>query len=431
MMKKIVTTVLVLTLFVTLTGCVFNFDGSTEAFTFYTMPDSTNAPVTTFDQGDIIDGVYQKIYDDLYDEIRAEVVADISEEAFQAILDDVLADLYAKEEAGDITIETRTIVEEIHAVIESSLTAVVGISNYDVDGERQGIGSGVIYKQTDNTFFVVTNNHVIENAEDIAIRFSDETEVDATLLGIDETADIAVLSFESLRELTVASFGDSDATQKGTVVLAVGNPSGYEFFGSVTMGIISGKNRYFDTNNDGVRDMFVSYLQHDAAINSGNSGGALLNLDGEIIGINVIKIASMNVEGMGFAVPANLVAAICSDIEQYGESRQVVSLGIQMIQITESNVDALIDDPDYDIPTGVTSGFYIIEVVPDSSVDGYIQTDDIVIQVGDIEIGKTTDFSNQFQKYKVGDVIDITVIRDGETLVLEDIELKAKPSETE
>jgi len=429
-MKKILTTVLVMVLFVTLTGCVFNFDGSTEPFTFYTMPDSTNAPVTTFDQQDIIDGVYQKIYDDLYDEIRSEVIADISEEAFQVILDDVLADLYTKEEAGDITIETRTIVEEIHAVIGSSLTAVVGVSNYDVDGERQGIGSGVIYKQSDNTFFVVTNNHVIENAENIRIRFSDETEVDAMLLGIDETADIAVLSFDSLRDLNVASFGDSDATQKGTVVLAVGNPSGYDFYGSVTMGIISGKNRYFDTNNDGVRDMFVSYLQHDAAINSGNSGGALLNLDGEIIGINVIKIASMNVEGMGFAVPANLVAAICSDIEQYGESRQVVSLGIQMIQITESNVDALISDPNYDIPSGVTSGFYIIEVVPDSSVDGYIQPDDIVIQVGDIEIGKTSDFSNQFQKYKVGDVIDITVIRDGDTLVLEDIELKANPSDT-
>jgi S1-C subfamily serine protease len=134
---------------------------------------------------------------------------------------------------------------------------------------------------------------------------------------------------------------------------------------------------------------------------------------------------------MGFAVPANLVAAICSDIEQYGESRQVVSLGIQMVEITENNVDALRSDPDYEIPEGVTAGFYIIDVVPDSSVDGYIEVDDIVTQVGEIEIGRTTDFSAQFQQYKVGDVIDITVIRNGNTLVLEDIELKAKPTETE
>jgi serine protease Do len=118
-----------------------------------------------------------------------------------------------------------------------------------------------------------------------------------------------------VRDLTVASFGDSDAIEKGTVVLAAGNPSGYNFFGSVTMGIISGKNRYFDTNNDGVRDMFVSYLQHDAAINSGNSGGPLYNIHGTVIGINVSKFVGSEIEGMGFAIPIETVTAILDDLE--------------------------------------------------------------------------------------------------------------------
>ena len=172
--------------------------------------------------------------------------------------------------------------------------------------------------------------------------------------------------------------------------------------------------------------MFVNYIQHDAAINSGNSGGALFNIDGEVIGINVIKISATEVEGMGFAIPSNLVSAICSDIEEFGVSLQKPVLGINFLEL-RGHIDYLVANGAV-IPNGVTDGFYIFAVVEGASFDGYVQAGDIIVTIADIELTTAEEFVYEFSKYKVGDVISISLYRAGTLLTFDNIELKAKVS---
>ncbi|HPQ62467.1 MAG TPA: trypsin-like peptidase domain-containing protein, partial [Bacillota bacterium] len=314
-------------------------------------------------------------------------------------------------------------------------SSIIGVSNYSSSGLLQSVGSGVIYKHVGTMYYVVTNHHVVEDdatddgiTNDPRIRLGDGTTIAATIVGYDETTDLAVLTFVTDRTLNVASFGDSSDLATGTVVLAVGNPDGYEFFGSVTMGIVSGTRRYFDTDNDGITEMYFSFIQHDASINSGNSGGALFNLDGEVIGINSIKISSSEIEGMGFAIPISLVAAVCADIELYGFSKQTPVLGVQIADIATVTPEEFAQEG-ITIPEGIEAGYYVIAVMSGSSVDGYVQAGDIITQIGDIVISNKTETSKDFYElYHVGDVISIVVYRNGSYITLENIELLSKTS---
>ncbi len=414
-------------------GCSFLFASpTTTELTFITSPPTTTTTTTmvtttsAIDVSQVLDDLYARIYEDIYDEVRAEVIAELSVARFNEIYAAVIADIFAKIDDEEIELTPESLIDKILAVATSEAHAVIGISNLDASGNRQSIGSGIIYKKVGTAYYAVTNNHVVEDGVSFQIRFLDESTVAAELLGIDETSDLAVLRFVSDKDLKVAPFGDSDTLPVGTIVLAVGHPNGYDFYRSVTFGIVSGKNRYFDVDNDGVKDMFVGYVQHDAAINSGNSGGALFNLEGEVVGINVIKIASLEIEGMGFAIPASLASAIVADIEEFGYSKQIPGVGIQFSDIA-TNRDYLIGQG-ITIPAEITTGFYVISVVTGSSVDGYVLPGDIILEIGDIVITSSYYFSAQFSKYHVGDIIDIVVYRNGETLTLSDIVLKSRIS---
>ena len=210
--------------------------------------------------------------------------------------------------------------------------------------------------------------------------------------------------------------------QKGDIVLAVGNPIGFDYYGSMTMGIVSGLDRYFDIDGNGVKDMFVNYIQHDAAINNGNSGGALFNTDGEVIGINVIKLTATEIEGMGFAIPSNLVSDICDDIEEFGYSKQKPVLGINFVSIKDG--EAFFIQEGITLPAEITAGFYINSVVEGSTLDGYVQPGDILTEIDGIILDDTLDFILDFSIYLVGDEIDITLYRDGEYITYTDIILK-------
>ncbi len=380
--------------------------------------------MSTIDTDRLVSELYAMIYADLYDEIYAEVVNDISEERFQQILSDVITDIYQKIDSQELSVEAASLAETVAGVAVTCAPSVVGVSNYDSGNELQAVGSGVIYKKTGSMYYVVTNHHVIEDGVSFKIRFVDEVEVDATVVGFDETSDLAVLTFVSDRNLVVAEFGDSDQLMTGSVVLAVGHPSGYDYFSSITMGIVSGTNRYFDVDNDQVKDMFVGYIQHDAAINSGNSGGALFDLDGKLIGINVIKIASIEIEGMGFAIPSSLTEAVVHDIEEFGYSKQIPGIGITFVDLVAGRDDLIQDG--VILPDEITAGFYIQEITPGSSADGYILPGDIILNIDGIEITNSADFAAEFSRYHVGDVIYIVVYRSGSTLTINDIELKSK-----
>ena len=194
---------------------------------------------------------------------------------------------------------------------------VVGITNKAyvrdffnrVQLAERGYGSGVIY---DKSGLIVTNNHVVDGASEIIVSLADGRSAQGKVLGTDAATDLAVVKID-LDNLPVAEFGDSSTVQVGEPAIAIGNPLGMEFRGSVTVGIISALNRSVE-----IGEKKFTLFQTDAAINPGNSGGALVNADGEIIGINSAKIGVSNVEGMGFAIPINNVKPIIKELSAKG-----------------------------------------------------------------------------------------------------------------
>jgi len=391
--------------------------------TYLTRPPVTNTAPNTINEDLIISDLYERIYESLYEDVKNEVIKDISEERFVELYDSVIATLLSAALQGHIDITAASVIDKILEIEATSANSVVGIRNLNNNGVIQAVGSGVIYKHVGNKYYVLTNNHVIEDGVAFTVVFENGDEIGAILRGVDNLVDLAVLYFFSDEEYEVAEFGNGSELRKGEIVIAVGHPTGFNYFGSMTMGIISGLNRYFDIDNDGIKDMFVGYIQHDAAINSGNSGGALFNLEGQLIGVNVIKLSSVNIEGMGFAIPIDLVAAIIADIEEFGYSIQKPVLGIRFVDI--KNNEAFFIQNEIDLPEGIINGFFILEVSENATMDGYLQPGDILIQIGDVVIESSNQFVEEFSVYRVGDIIDIVVIRNNETILITDIELKA------
>lgn len=207
-MKKVYALIISL-LFLLTIGCSIDFTTTKGTFSQTTTMTGTQT-TTEMDMEDVISAVYAKIYAELYDDIRAEIIADLSEEEFQAIYDDVMTDLYAKIDSGDLTLEAVSSVNQILDVALNAADSVVGVANLNAANAIESVGSGVIYKQTGSTYFVVTNEHVIKDGASFEIHFEDGTSVAATLLGKDALVDVAVLTFVSNETLTVVNFGDSE-----------------------------------------------------------------------------------------------------------------------------------------------------------------------------------------------------------------------------
>ncbi len=429
-MKKIYIFLSLVVLSFVLVGCNF-FNETTTATRVPFTADTTNTTVTTtteINADEIASDVYARIYSEIYQQVKDEVSQNLSDEKFDEIYNAVISSLQQQIDDGTIQINPETIVDMIKNIENTAANAVIGVSNLDTSGSIQAIGSGVIYKHVGDMYYVVTNNHVVENGSSYQVRFEDGSTLTAHLMGVDSLVDVAVLYFISDDDYPVVQFADSDNVQTGDIVVAVGNPSGYDFYGSMTMGIVSGTNRYFDIDGDGVKDLFVGYIQHDAAINGGNSGGALFDINGDVLGINVIKLADISIEGMGFAIPSNLVKAICADIEEYGYSIQKPMLGIQFLDISAIyDNQAYLDQNSIVIPSAVNNeGFYITAVTPGATLDGIVNPRDIITDIGDIHITSSEQFIQEFSKYKVGDVISITIYRNGQFMTIDNIVLKAK-----
>ncbi len=424
-MKKILIFINIILLVGVLSGCTFIeiFTENTDTNVTTSTNETASITTKTLNKDVILSEVYARIYQDLYDDVLQEVKDNISEERFNEIYSNILSQLIQKIDDGDITVTAEMIVDMIKNVEESSANAVVGVTSLNEYGVRISIGSGVIYKHIDNKYFLVTNHHVVENGTFFEVRFADGSTKEAILQGSDSLVDLAVLYFFSDDDLEVAHFGDSDASEKGDIILAVGNPYGYDYYGSMTMGVVSGTNRYFDIDGDGINDMFVNYIQHDASINSGNSGGALFNIQGEVIGINVIKISATAIEGMGFAIPSNLVSAICSDIEEFGYSKQKPVLGINFVSIAGNEAYFTLNG--ITIPEGITNGFYINDVIEGSTLYNYVQPGDIIVEIAGIQLTSAEDFVLYFSQYIVGDIISIKLYRDGSFITIDNIELLA------
>ena len=224
--------------------------------------------------------------------------------------------------------------------------------------EESSEGSGLIYEKKDGKAYIVTNNHVVSGSDKLEVILSDGTKIDASLVGTDAVSDLAVLKFDSAKVTKTATFGDSDSIKPGESVLAIGSPLGSEYATSVTQGIISAKKRTIDVTDEttGQATGQATVIQTDTAINPGNSGGPLVNLAGQVIGINSMKLASngsTTVEGMGFAIPSNEVVKIINQLVANGKVVRP-ALGISVIHLTnESSVAKKAGISKYDVIVGL------------------------------------------------------------------------------
>ncbi|MBR3882580.1 MAG: trypsin-like peptidase domain-containing protein [Clostridia bacterium] len=311
------------------------------------------------------------------------------------------------------------------AVAEKSLPSVVGIKvTYQISsifGSSTGeaTGSGIIISEDG---YIVTNNHVvasesssyyaIQEATGISIKlYNDDKTYEAKIIGTDEYTDLAVLKIEKTG-LTPATIGDSSKVKVGEFVMAVGNPLGMDY--SVTTGVVSAIER--EVQSDG---NVYSAIQTDAAINSGNSGGALVNSAGEVIGINTLKLAGTGIEGVGFAIP---ISSTTSIISQLIENKTVVR---PYIGITGSAIDEY-DAQRYNLPQGV----YVESVGEDSPASkAGLQKADIITKIEGKEVTTVDQLNRIKYNYNVGDKVKLTVIRGTEELEVE-VTLVATPQET-
>ncbi|MFS1516895.1 S1C family serine protease [Bacillus sp. SCS-151] len=314
---------------------------------------------------------------------------------------------------------------QVTDAVDKVSDAVVGVvniqqagfwSNNEAGAQEAGTGSGVIYKKDNGKAYVVTNHHVIEGANAVEVSLADGTRVPATILGSDIWTDLAVLEIDGEHVTTVAEFGDSDQINLGEPVIAIGNPLGLEFSGSVTQGIVSGLNRSvpMDINGDGTYDWNSEVLQTDAAINPGNSGGALVNIDGQVIGINSMKIAEQAVEGIGFSIPSNYALPVIQDLEQYQEVRRPYMGVGDLVSLNE--ISDYHKNQTLHLPEDVTEGVVIQRVEPNSpaSQAGLAELDVIVAMDG-VQITDTIELRKYLYNEKaIGDTMDVTIFRDGE-----------------
>ena len=293
--------------------------------------------------------------------------------------------------------------------------AVVGITNkavardfFNRTVETEGVGSGVIFRKEG---YIVTNNHVIAGAKELIVSLADGNTINGELVGADEITDIAVVKVDS-KDLPVAKFGNSDDVMVGEPAIAIGNPMGLEFAGSVTVGVISALNRTLEIN-----DRRVKLLQTDAAISPGNSGGALCNADGEIIGINSAKLATNGVEGMGFAIPINTVQTIIDELMQKG----YVARPYLGVTIFDKQTAAR-----YGYTLSIDKGVYVFQVAIGSPADKVgLQRGDIILSIDNKEVNSVTEVRNDIAARKIGDKVKIRFDRDGREsnvdIVLEEI----------
>ena len=310
-------------------------------------------------------------------------------------------------------------------MVEDLEPAIVGVSNYQASQSSQfgfdgssssetesGTGSGVIFKKDGGKAYIITNNHVVEGANKLSVTLYNGKTETAKLVGKDAISDLAVLEISSSNVKKAASFGDSSQLRIADKVIAIGNPLGQQFSGTVTQGVISGLNRTVDADtSQGTVEMNV--IQTDAAINPGNSGGPLINSSGQVIGINSMKVSENGVESLGFAIPSNDVEPIVDQLLAKGKVERPF-LGVQMIDMSQvpetyqENTLGLFGDQ-------LSKGVYVKEVQSGSpAAKAGIKSNDVIVKLNGKDIESSADIrQNLYNQLKIGDKTTVQVLRGG------------------
>ena len=292
-------------------------------------------------------------------------------------------------------------VPEIVKKVSSSVVAISTKSSSgssDISGqasEQEGVGTGIIFNKNG---YILTNYHVISGAQNVKVTLSNGKEVSAKVINYDVAADVAVIKLaDNTKVPGVAEFGDSDMLQVGESVVAIGNPLGKEFLGSVTTGVVSALNRQISIESKNLK-----FIQTDAAINPGNSGGPLVNSKGQVIGINTAKVGQEGVEGLGFSIPINTVNPKMDALV-----KPVLSIGISCRDITQDISKA------YNIPIGV----YISQIQKSSAAEkSGLKAADIITKFDGTKIKTVEEINKIKATHKAGDVVKIELVRSGKKI---------------
>lgn len=308
------------------------------------------------------------------------------------------------EDFSAISTETEKKALSVEEIAKQAGPSIVGIScttpvrTFYGTQNSESIGSGIIIGKDGQ---ILTNYHVINGAQTITVNLTSGGKYDAKVIGGDEKTDIAVLKIDAKEELHVAIIGNSDEVEVGSLAVAIGNPMASELFGTVTAGVISGVNRSMVVDE---REMTL--IQTDAAISPGNSGGALINKYGEVIGINSVKLVDNSAEGLGFAIPMNEAVPIVQDLVKYGYVKGRPIIGVSVREITKEIAHY------NNLP--VESGLYIMSVSEGSGAyRAGLTRGDIIIKVQGEAVKTATQMNKIRDKYKAGDKVTVTFIRDG------------------
>lgn len=309
-------------------------------------------------------------------------------------------------------------------IVKSVGPSVVSIKNHRVietwggSFTQSGLGSGVIFKEDAEKLYIMTNDHVIEKSDALAVCFLGNTTVEATIVGTDNIADIGVISVlkedipsETLSQIKIAPLGNSDQLNVGDLAIAIGTPIDEAYNNTVTVGVISALNREISMG-----DKTLKLIQTDAAINPGNSGGALVGPTGEVIGINTVKLMDVEVEGIGFAIPINDVKEIVNELMVNGKIQRP-ALGITGKDITTELSDF------YELPIGV----YVVEVMKGGSADlAGIKANDIILAFDNTQITSMEQLKGLLSSKKVGDTVEIKIARGNEKKTIK-VKLREMP----
>lgn len=282
---------------------------------------------------------------------------------------------------------------QVAAKVRPSIVSVITTDNLTYNSANSGEGSGIILSSDG---YIVTNSHVIGDSKQysVSVITDDGTTFDAVVKGYDTRSDLAVLKING-KNLPACELGDSSKLVLGDSVIAIGNPGGHQFAGSITSGLISGIDRIIDSS-DMDSTSAMRYLQTDAAINPGNSGGALVNMYGQVIGVNTSKISATGYEGMGFAIPSVIVKQVTEDLINYGYVQGRVKLGITCTQISSAYESQ-----------GIPAGLQIYSIAADSDLNGKAQVYDIITECDGKRITSLSQLQDVIFGKKPGDSIEL------------------------
>lgn len=309
-------------------------------------------------------------------------------------------------------------ITDVSDIVEEVMPSIVAITSktlvksglfgpfYNSEQYAEGAGSGIIVSKTDDELLILTNNHVIEGAEELSVQFVNEKSVDATVKGTSERKDVAVIAVkmssldaETIESIKIATLGDSNELKVGNGIIAIGNALGYGQ--SVTTGVVSALNREVT-----IDDTTTKMIQIDAAINGGNSGGALLNSNGEVVGINSAKYSSAatssspTIEGMGFAIPISDIKDLITSLMNGEEDKSDGTIGVEGYMVTEDQSEAY----------GMPVGFYISKIVEDSGADkAGLEIGNIIIGIDDKEVKNFSDLRDVIYSKKKGDKVKLRI----------------------